>query len=145
MLSQELDPLRARFHARYPGARKQKILWSAPNKMRVFFIIGATRLLDLYGSVGLTFKKLATIFTDPTSYSRFFSGLPSVIKASELATVLCALMLVYLVGKLSLQADAIAKKPIFCASAILSLALLSLLFGKYGVGFDAGDFIYSRF
>lgn len=145
LLSQELDPLRARFHARYPTLKEKKRLLSAVNKARVFLIIGSVRLLDLYGSPPVTFRMLGTIFSNPTSYARFFSELPGVIAIEELIVVLGALGLVYLVGKHDFRADSIAKKPIYCTAAIFSLAFLSLIFGKYGVGFDAGDFIYSRF
>ena len=145
LLSQELAPHLAEFHARYPRIRNKKRLWSALNKMRVFFIIGATRLLDLYGSVGLTFRMLGSIFVNPNSPARLFSELPTIIPTRALAVVLCALGVVYVVGKLNLKADSIAKNPIRCAAAIFSLALLSLVFGTYGIGFDAGDFIYSRF
>jgi len=145
LVSGELSPLLVKFHARYPTLKEKKRLLALLNKVRVFLIIGAVRLLDLYGSVSLTFKMLGTVFSSPTSYTRFFSELPSVIAISRLAALLFALLLVYIVGKLEIRADSVAKKPIYCTAAIFTLALTSLVFGEYGIGFDAGDFIYSRF
>ena len=71
--------------------------------------------------------------------------LPSLIALPELVAVLIALFAVYLVGKYDIRAQNVAKRERLAACILLVLAVVPMIFGKYGVGFDAGEFIYSRF
>ncbi|MBR3878963.1 MAG: MBOAT family protein [Clostridia bacterium] len=145
LLSLELSPLCEKIYTRHPNLKERKLLINLFGKLRVFFIIGAVRLLDVYGSVTLTFKMLVTPFYDLASYTRIFAELPSLIPVPELCAVMLALFAVLLVGKNKVKAWEIAKSPTLAAATVLVLAIVPILFGKYGMGFDAGEFIYSRF
>lgn len=145
LVSGELSPLWRRLHARYPSLKEGRLLLTATGRARVFLIIGSVRLLDLYGSVRLTFKMLGSIFFDPRSYADLLGGLPSLISPPALCVVICALLLIFAVSELDIKAEWVAKRPLLAAVTVFSLALISLIFGAYGAGFDAGEFIYSQF
>lgn len=145
LLSLELSPVFERFHARHPRLAPKKSFRVALARLRVFLIIGAVRLLDLYGSVGLTFKMLATPFYDLASYRGLVGGMLSLISAPRLCALALALVAVFLVGHRDIKAENIAKSPARAAAAVFGLAFFSLTLGGYGMGYSAGDFIYSRF
>ena len=48
-------------------------------------------------------------------------------------------------GKETPVADRLTKRPVLWAAACCGLALAVLVFGSYGMGFDASDFIYGQF
>ena len=48
-------------------------------------------------------------------------------------------------GKETPVADRLSKRPVLWTLACLGLALTVLIFGSYGIGFDAGAFIYQTF
>lgn len=146
LVSQETAPLAERFYRRYPSIKSRKALLVAIGRIRVFLVIGAVRLLDVYGDVALTFKMLLTPFSDFESYGSFISGgLFSLIAPPVFVTVIASLVLFFVVSERKIKASDIAKSPILSAASVFSLVLLSLLLGRYGEGFFAGDFIYSQF
>ncbi len=145
IVSSELSRSGERISARYPRAERSRTL-TALRRTRVFFVIGAVRLLDVYGSVGLTFSRLVSIFSDVASYRTAFSGgLLEIMPLWRLFAVLGALFAVFLVSSLGIKSNDAAKKPFFSAAAVFSLAFCILVFGVYGRGFDGGEFIYSRY
>ena len=48
-------------------------------------------------------------------------------------------------GKETPVADRLSARPVLWTLACLGLALVVLIFGSYGIGFDAGAFIYTTF
>jgi hypothetical protein len=48
-------------------------------------------------------------------------------------------------GKETPVADRLADRPVLWTLASLGLAVAVLIFGSYGIGFDAGAFIYQTF
>ncbi len=146
LVSQELSPLYEKLYIRYPTLKEKRVFLDLVGRVRVFLIIGSVRLLDLYSSVSLTSNRLFTVFYDLESYQAFFSGgVLSVIGLPELLAVSAALVPVFFVSEFKIKARSIAKRPALAAASVFSLALISLLFGSYGEGFWAGDFIYSQF
>lgn len=145
LLSTERSPIAERFYARHPSLGAKRDIINAAARARVFLIVGATRLLDVYGSVSLTAKMLGTVFYDFGSYGALFTEIFALLPPPELLAVMLSLAAVYAISRLGLCAEKIAKRPTLAAAAVFSLALISLALGRYGIGFDAGDFIYSKF
>ncbi len=115
-------------------------------RTRVFLIIGAVRLLDVYGSVGLTFLSLGSVFYELESYVHFFSGgIFSLMPLSALTTVLISLILLFAVSEMRISSERLAQSPFRSVLCVFSLLTVILLFGSYGAGFDVNDFIYSRY
>ncbi len=145
LLSLEFSPIAERFYARHPTLAANKALRQWLGRVRVFLIIGAVRLLDVYGSVILTFKMLGTVFYDLSSYGELERGMLSLISVPELLAVAMALVAIFIVSRLEVKSDELAKSPSRAVAAVFALALSSVVLGGYGMGFSAGDFIYSRF
>ncbi len=115
-------------------------------RVRVFLLIGAVRLLDVYRSTQLTLRMLSTIFFDGESYISFFGGgVFGVIEPYALVTVLFALAVIFFVSKGRISTEKIARHPWLSSVTACSLIFACLMFGSYGVGFNADDFIYSQF
>ena len=62
MISQELEPLYARFHGRFKWSMSS-VPYKAFAATRTIIILSCLRMLDCYGNVGTTFKAFGSIFT----------------------------------------------------------------------------------
>jgi len=149
MLSEELEPLYGRFHARFPGLAS-----SLPYRLfqvgRTFALVCVLNLFDCYRTLGETVRVFASLFT-ARNWSVLWDG--SLLKLGLAVpdyAVLAAGVLVML-GVSLLQSsgsirDRIAAKPYPARFALwLGLFLAVLLLGAYGVGYDASQFIYNQF
>ncbi|MBQ3508197.1 MAG: hypothetical protein IJA91_06575, partial [Clostridia bacterium] len=119
--------------------------------VRTFFLMGAVRILDCYRDVPVTFKAFGSMFYDFSHWGDILDGsvmdklgltLPVWVLVG-LATVL--IFFVSHAGKKTSVADRLADRPVLWTLACLGLALAVLIFGSYGIGFDAGAFIYQTF
>ncbi|MCR5521272.1 MAG: MBOAT family protein [Lachnospiraceae bacterium] len=188
MISQELEPLYAKFHAkfdrRFTFSRgeddKRRIRFeklSLPERMnrvpykvfsvtRTIVILSCLRMLDCYGSVGITFKAFGSIFT-----SIFSGGTPAGDAVGGVSTGFAALFdgsmftlgltgydyLILLIGMLTLftvsmvQRKGSVRARLFAApftlraGVVIALFVAVIIFGAYGPGYDVGQFIYNRF
>lgn len=113
--------------------------------------MGAVRILDCYRDVPVTAGAFASMFYKFGTWGDLFDGsvmdklglsLPVWILVG-LATVL--VFFVSRAGKETPVADRLSKRPVLWSLACLGLALTVLIFGSYGIGFDAGAFIYQTF
>ena len=113
--------------------------------------MGAVRILDCYRDVPITFKAFASLFYDFRHWGDLADGsfmdklglaLPVWILVG-LATVL--IFFVSRAGKEAPLADRLSERPALWTLAALGLAVAVLIFGSYGIGFDAGAFIYQTF
>ncbi|MBQ1245309.1 MAG: MBOAT family protein [Clostridia bacterium] len=150
LISRELEPLYARFRARAPRVSASRS-WATVACVRTFFLMGAIRILDCYRDVPVTFRALGTMFMDLGSWGDIGRGvvlerlgltLPAVL------VVLAATVLIFFVsraGKETPVADRVATRPVLYAAACGGLTLVTLLVGCWGIGFDAGAFIYGIF
>ncbi len=145
IISQECTPIFERMSARYPLIFESGAVIFL-RRVWVFFVIGTVRLLDVYRSVPRTAQMLASVFYDLDGYAGMFSGgLFDIISPERLLAVLLALALVFFVSERRIRSLDAAKGPIKAAVCVFLLAFLSITLGSYGTGFDAGEFIYSRF
>ena len=97
----------------------------------------------------LTFRLWGSILTtwnldDVVSHGFSVMGLTW----SDVAVILCGVLLMWLVSRMGTQTpvrERLARRPvIFCLCFCLLVAAI-LLFGAYGIGYDASDFIYDQF
>ncbi len=160
MVSGELQPLYGAFRKRFPRLAGSGF-WSGFCAVRTFLLMGIIRSLDCYRDVGVTFRAFGSIFTTSTGWSDLFSG-----KAAEvlgLSIPICvflaaAALLFFLVGRCGKAADGrretpagyavadrLIRRPALLCAVCALLVGATLLFGSYGIEFNATDFIYGQF
>lgn len=149
LISEECTPLYERFHGKFPklgisrGYRAFQII-------RTFLLMCCLRLFDTYGDLGLSVKQFIHMFTQfrwnqVTVQELVDLGLG---KKDYLVVFLGVLLMfaVSMMGRRGSVRERISKKPYVVRYGIfLVLFFITLLFGIYGVGFDARQFIYNQF
>ncbi len=178
LFSQEIQPISTRLKklilGEYPS-KTANIALTFFGRIRTFFLIGALRLLDVYGNVPLTFKMLAGIFYDGKSYVALFRGgmTETGLDFVNIAVPMSGCLILLAVGGIKARGQRaltdkikehgaqnvsnyeaqenfslsrrIAESPYLCAASLSALLVVTLVFGRYGFGFEATDFIYSQF
>lgn len=149
MISQELEPLYAKFHKAFPklkGTRGYDFF----QVIRTVLLMSALRSFDCYRDVPLTFKMFGTIFTEGNFRILFDGsllglgiGIPDYI---ILAVGLVLLVLVSLMGRSGDVREKLDKWAFPLRFIVIyGLFLAVLLMGAYGAGYDASQFIYNQF
>ena len=149
LISQELEPLYARFHQRFPRLGGT-FFWRLFQVGRTFWLMGAVRVLDCYRDVPVTFRAVGTIFTGFNPSILFDGSLLAlgVSGADWLAAGAGALLMlaVSLAQRQGGVRKRLAERPLALRWAVFGALLLAVVvFGAYGVGFDANQFIYNQF
>ena len=149
MISQELEPLYARFHGRF--GFKEKNWYKIFEILRTILLMSMIRMLDCYRNVPLTFKALGTMFTK-FSFKVFSDGsllglglsLKDYIVLGVSTCILLAVSIVKARSGRDMREILRERFPLYCAScAVLFVAIVIL--GCYGKGYDATQFIYNQF
>ena len=147
LISRELAPLYAKFHKKFPTL-KEKAVYGGFCAVRTFFLMGSIRILDCYRDVPVTFKAFASIFYDFASWGDLANGNGLKLLGLELwqcAVIALGTLVVFLVCRRSKTKPVlteISERPWLFGCVCAVLVLIILIFGSYGIGFDAGDFIY---
>lgn len=148
MISQELEPLYARFHSRFGvqgtgGFRLFQVL-------RTILVMSCLRTFDCYRDVPLTFRMFGTLFTEHNWQILWDGSLLGIglggVDYGVLLAGLAALVAVSLLQRGGSVRERIAAKP-YPVRFLLwyGLFLAVLLAGAYGIGYDASQFIYNQF
>lgn len=149
IVSQEFEPLYEKFHARFP-ALKPTFGYRLFQVIRTFWLMSAIRVLDCYRDVPLTFRQVGTVFTrfNPGvlfdgSFLKMGIGTGDWIIAAVGALLMLACSL--LGRKKSVRDRLHERSPhlAWCGCVVMILAIL--IFGVYGIGYDATQFIYNQF
>lgn len=149
IVSQELEPFYAWFHQRFP--RVGKTFWYRLFQVvRTFCLMSAIRILDCYRDVPLTFHQVGTIFTQG-DWGILVDGslLQLGLTAADWAVLgvgVLAMLSVSLIGRSGSVREKLAARPLALRYALYWVLLVSILvFGAYGIGYDASQFIYNQF
>jgi len=149
MISQELEPLYAKFHKRVKtdGSTAYKTFQVG----RTVLLMSALRLFDCYRDVPLTFKMFGTMFTT-WNWKSLGSGtlmhlglVRSDYVILGIGTII--LITVSMFGRSGSVRDKLEKKLPLPArwGLFTALLLIIVIFGAYGQGYDAAQFIYNQF
>ena len=148
LVSQELQPLYDRFYRTFPRLR-DAAPWHLMQSIRTFLLMGLIRSLDCYRNVGLTFRLWESMLTVWNWSELLQGGIFSLgIGHGEWCVLLCGVLLILAVSLLGKDAPLrhkLVRKPVLATACACALLILILLFGSYGIGFDASDFIYGQF
>lgn len=147
LISQELEPLYERFHRAFPkltaSAGYEKFM-----AVRTFLLMGLIRSLDCYRDVPTTFRMWGTMLT-VGNWGTVFGGLSSVgITAADGVILAVGCLMMAAVGSFSKQnnlRECLYDRPILSWTLCGVLIVGVLLFGAYGIGYDASQFIYNQF
>ena len=148
MVSQELEPLYAKFHNRFHLEDKKP--YRLFQVVRTFFLICALNMFDCYVSVGDTFKALGSMFT-ASNWEILWNGalLELGLTLADYGVVLFGILVmltVSLIQRKEKVREKIASCPYPARFAIwCGLFIIVLILGAYGIGYDSSQFIYNRF
>ena len=149
MASQELEPLYAKFHTRF--GLKGKKGYAVFEIVRTFLLMSSLKLFDCYRNVGLTFKMFGSMFTTFNLPRLFNESLLELgLSKGDYTVIFIAIIIIFLVSLykyirgVELKEFLFDKYPLLALSVAL-LFLSVIVFGAYGSGFDASQFIYNQF
>ncbi len=147
LISQELNPLYDRFKTRFPK------LWSSTPyqcfmAVRTFLLMSLIRVFDCYGNVPLTFDRFFSSFYIFNFGELFSGGLTSLgVTATQYIVIAFGIVIMTAVSRLSKKRslrETLWEKPMLGNAVIVLLAVAILVFGCYGLGYDASSFIYGN-
>ena len=147
ILSQELQPFYAWFHShvKVEGTK----IWRAFRVLRTFILMCFLRSLDCYASVGETLRMAASIFTRPNFGAVSAQSFLSLgLNGSDYLLLLLGTLLMIFVSVLGIKKPVLERlneKPGVCGAIFVTLTLAILIFGAYGIDYDAARFIYAQF
>ncbi|MBO5618090.1 MBOAT family O-acyltransferase [Pseudobutyrivibrio sp.] len=148
MISQELEPLYRKFHSRFHVDGTS--YWRLFQVIRTVLIMSSLRMFDCYRDVPLTFKMFGSIFTE-SSLAQLtpaaFTGMG--ITGFDYAVVFVG-MLILIAVSLIQRSGSVRVKIANCAAPVrfiiwYGLFMATLIFGAYGIGYSASQFIYNQF
>lgn len=141
--SEELTPLYEKFHNRFH--LKEKKWYACFEMLRMFMLMNLIRIVDLFPNVGEYFRRMGTMFT---SFSVPFMKLG--LTGLDYGILLGGIVLMFAVSlfqekKGSVREALLKQNAALRYTLIFLLFLAVLLLGSYGIGYDAGNFIYNQF
>lgn len=149
VVSEELAPLYARFHDRFHW--KNKKWYGGFEILRMFALMNLIRACDLFPRVGEYFLRIGSVFTafhagvlwDGTLMKLGLSGLDYIILGLAIVVMFTVSLLQERLGSVR---ELLYQKPAALRyGVIFALFLAVLLMGSYGIGYNAGNFIYNQF
>ena len=151
LISQELKPLYERFHKRFPHLTASRP-YGAFMAVRTFLLMGFIRVFDCYRDVPLTFRMIGSVFTEWNLPALLSGGIFSLgLSVLDFGVIGVGIAVMYAVSKLGNDAtgtslrDKLWNRPALSACLCGVMLFAIVLFGAYGPGYDASQFIYNQF
>lgn len=143
VVSEELVPLYEKFHSRLRF--KNKKWYGAFEMLRMFMLMNLIRIVDLFPNVEEYFRRIGTMFT---SFHVPFMELG--LTGLDYGILIGGILLLFAVSlfqeKQGSVREALLKQNFVIRYTLIFLLFLAvLLLGSYGIGYDAGNFIYNQF
>lgn len=148
-ISQELEPLYARFHRRFHW--DDKPLYRAFEIVRTILLMSCIRMFDCYRNVPMTFRMIGTMFTDFRPVVLFDGSLLQIgLSGADYTVLIAGFALVLGTGLLQNRRGSLRellwRKPAFVFYGYMAfLFVATIVFGAYGAGYNASQFIYNQF
>lgn len=142
VVSEELTPLYKKFHSRFH--LKEKWWYGAFEVMRMFLLMNPIRIVDLFPDVGEYFRRLGSMFS---SFHVPFMELG--LTALDYGILICGCIVLLSVSLIQEKYGSIQEllweHMLLQYILVFALFLAVVLMGSYGIGYDAGNFIYNQF
>ena len=148
VLSEELMPLYDKFHGRFH--LKEKKWYGGFEMLRMFMLMNLIRIVDLFPDVGEYFRRIGSLFTT-FNFSVLWNGTLMNLGLTALDYGILGGGIAVMFGVSLLQEkkgsvrEMLWDKPLLRYILVFGLLLIVLLMGSYGIGYDAGNFIYNQF
>lgn len=148
LVSQECAPLYHKFHNKFNVINT--FWYRLFQVVRTFWLMSFLRTFDCYRNVPTTFRMYGTILTKWNWNELFNGGLLGLgLTLSDYIVLVIAVLIMLYVSLKSKSVsfrEQLATKPLTARYlAYFALIISVLIFGAYGVGYDASQFIYSQF
>ena len=149
LVSQELEPLYKKFRAKFPRLVASRG-YGCFMIVRTFLLMGLIRSLDCYRDVTTTFYKWGTMLTT-FNFGEVAKGLGKIgLTTDNIIIITAGIAVLSLVNLLNLRcSDKLRERLVgreWISYMLFALVLVAtLLFGAYGIGYDASQFIYNQF
>lgn len=145
LVSQELTPLYTKFHKAVPFSNTKA--YNAFQIFRTFWLMGFIRTFDIYGQVGRTFAMVGSIFTNFNLNHLLQNGLaPLGLAPADYIVAFAAVAVMIAVGVIAARRGRQTPPATPLRYLIYVVLLFSIIiFGIYGIGYDANQFIYNQF
>ena len=149
LASEELSPLYAKFHHALPRLG-QSWGYRAFTVVRTVLLLSCLRMFDCYATVPETLRAFGSMFTVWNLPMLWNGGIASLgLGPADWIVSLLGIAVMFAVSMQQRQRLLIPlflKKPLAVRLALYgALLTMILVFGYYGFGYDAGQFIYNRF
>lgn len=148
LVSERFTPLYEAFHKRCKWSNTHA--YDGFQALRTTMLMGFLRMFDCYRDVPLTFKMFGSIFTVWNPQVLFDGSMMKLsLSVSDYAVLLigaAVLLTASLLGrKGSVRKRVLERSPLLSCCMTVALLLIVLIFGAYGIGYDASQFIYNQF
>ncbi len=149
LISEELKPLYARFHKRFPRLTASAF-YRGFTVIRTVLLLSSLRILDCYGTVKEAFSSFFSMFTTWNWGAVFRGGIRSLgLSYTDYAIAGLGVIAMFALSmaqrKGAIRPRIQKRGTVFSVCVLLVLIGTILIFGRYGFGFDASQFIYNRF
>ena len=149
VVSEELAPVYTQFHARFH--LKGKRWYGLFEMLRMFFLMNLIRVVDLFPNIGDYFLRMSSLMTT-FNFHILWDGTLMRLGLSPLDYGILIMGIGLMVSvSLAQEKWGSVRERLWNGNTViryaltLSLFLMVLLMGNYGIGYDAGNFIYNRF
>ena len=149
VVSEELNPLYAKFHNRLGW--KEKKWYGAFEILRMFVLMNLIRIVDLFPNVGDYFARMGSLFTT-FNFHVLWDGTMLKLGLTQLDYIIlgASILLVFAVSLIQEKKGSVREmlhtaNPVLRYALIFGLLVIVLLLGRYGLGYDSGNFIYNQF
>jgi hypothetical protein len=155
LISQELRPLRRRLRDKFPRAAGSRWLGTLCC-LGTLFTVGLFRTLDLQANAGVTLR-LWTSALSPSAITGLFDAslwLSLGLTLPQWVLIALGVVAMWLIGRATPRlddknnisvGDRLLHRPLLLAVVCALMVTWIAVFGHYGMGFDAMDFIYGQF
>lgn len=148
IVSQEMEPWYRLFH-RHANVKASR-LFSLFQVVRTILLMSTLRMFDCYRNVPLTFRMFGNMFLKHNISEVWNGGLMMLgLSGTDYIILLAGLVILLLVSLKQRRGsvrEALYQMPKICqVMAVYLLFFAILMFGAYGIGYDASQFIYNQF
>ncbi len=147
--SEELAPLYDRFHGKFH--LKDTAWYGCFEVLRMFMLMNLIRIVDLFPDVRVYFARLGSLFTTFNLHILWDGTLMNLgLTALDYGILAFGIAVLFTVSLIQEKKGSVREllwqtPPMLRYALIFALLVIVLLMGRYGLGYDAGNFIYNQF